>query len=141
MSGPFLYDDGPEPLHTGAPRRSGKLLLLIFGGTVLAAVLMVVALPLVKGTAEEQALESAEVFLAALQQGDTETAYQLLCEEERQRLEEDEVAAAYLAGREGRAYGPEEDGGIVRVRVAWDDGSDTPYLVVNEDGPRVCGSG
>ena len=31
-SGPFLYDDGPAPLHTGTPRRSGKLLVAIFGG-------------------------------------------------------------------------------------------------------------
>ena len=23
-NGPFLYDEGPEPLHTGTPRRSGK---------------------------------------------------------------------------------------------------------------------
>jgi hypothetical protein len=141
MTGPFLYDDDPAPLHTGTPRRRSGLLLAIFGGTVVLAVLMVVGLPLLKGTGEERALEAAEVFLAALQQGDTETAYQLLCEEERERLGVDEVSEAYLAGREGRVYGPEEDGGIVRVRVAWDDGSDTPYLVVNENGPRVCGSG
>ena len=139
MSGPFLYDDDPAPLHTGAPRRSGKLLALIFGATVLAAVLMVVALPLVKGTPEEQARESAGVFLAALQQGDTETAHHLLCKEERDRLEEADVAAAYLVGEQGRVAGAEEDGGTAQVRVAWDDGTETAYVVVNENGPRICG--
>ena len=50
-NGPFLYDEGPEPIHTGAPRRRQGLLLWIFGGTALVAVLMVVLLPLVKGSA------------------------------------------------------------------------------------------
>jgi hypothetical protein len=140
-SGPFLYDEGPAPLHTGTPRRRSGLLLAIFGGTVVVAVLMVLALFLLKGSAEDQAEEAAGVFMAALEQGDTETAHELLCDEERARLQAEDVAAAYLAGREGRVYGAETDGGIVRVRVAWDDGADTPWVVVNEDGPRICGSG
>jgi hypothetical protein len=140
-SGPFLYDEGPAPLHTGTPRRRSGLLLAIFGGTVVVAVLMVLALFLLKGSAEDQAEEAAGVFMAALEQGDTETAHELLCDEERARLQAEDVTAAYLAGREGRVYGAEADGGIVRVRVAWDDGADTPWVVVSEDGPRVCGSG
>ena len=64
--GPFLYEDGPEPLHTGSPRRSGKLLVLVFGATALVAVLMVVLLPLVKGSAGDQSREVVQVFLAAL---------------------------------------------------------------------------
>jgi hypothetical protein len=47
-TGPFLYDEGPEQLHTGTPRRSGKLLVLVFGATAVVAVLMAVLLPLVK---------------------------------------------------------------------------------------------
>ena len=137
--GPFLYDDGPEPLHTGAPRRSGKLLVAIFGGTVVVAVLMVLALPFVRGTGEEQARQSVGVFLAALEQGDTTTAYELLCAEERGRIEEDDVASTYLAGGNGRVTGAEEDGGTVQVRIAWDDGTDTTVDVVNEDGARICG--
>jgi hypothetical protein len=137
--GPFLYDDGPEPLHTGAPRRSGKLLVAIFGGTALVAVLMVVALPFVRGTGEEQARQSVGVFLAALEQGDTTTAYELLCAEERGRIGEDDVASTYLVGGSGRVADAEENGGKVQVRIAWDDGATTTVDVVNEDGARVCG--
>ncbi len=139
MSGPFLYDDEPTPLHTGTPRRSGKLLVAIFGGTVVVAVLMVLVLPLVRGTAEEQARESVGVFLAALEQGDTTTAHELLCQEEAARLAEDEVAAAYGVADGGRVAGAEEDGATVRVRIAWDDGTATTVDVVNEDGARLCG--
>ena len=139
MTGPFLYDDGPEPLHTGAPRRSGKLLVAIFGGTVVVAVLMVLALPFVRGTGEEQARQSVGVFLAALEQGDITTAYELLCAEERGRIEEGDVVSTYLAGETGRVAGAEEDGGTVQVRIAWDDGTATTVDVVNEDGARICG--
>ena len=137
--GPFLYDDGPEPLHTGAPQRSGKLLVAIFGGTVVVAVLMVGLLYLVKGSPDEQAREVAGVFLAALEQGDTETAYELLCAEERGRIDEDDVAATYLVGGNGRVAGAEENDGRVQVSIAWDDGTATTVDVVNEEGARVCG--
>src|SRR4051794_9762829 len=99
MTGPFLYDDDPAPLHTGTPRRSGKLLVLVFGATVVAAVLMVLLLPLIKGSAEDQAREVTGVFLAALDKGDTETAYGLLCEDERARIAPGDVAAEYLDGK------------------------------------------
>src|SRR3954465_13515411 len=107
-TGPFLYDEGPAPLHTGTPRRRPWLLLAIFGGTALVAVLMVVALPLLKGSADEQARESVGVFLAALGKGGTETAHGLLCDDERARLAPDEVAGAYLAGEGGYVVGTEE---------------------------------
>ncbi|MCW2635797.1 MAG: hypothetical protein JWQ99_2164 [Blastococcus sp.] len=143
MSGPFLYDDDPAPLHTGTPRRRGGLLLAIFGGTVVAAVLMVFALPLINGTAEEQARESAGVFVAALEKGDIETAHGLLCEGERGHLGPDDVAAAYLVGDGGQVVGAEEadvDGtSVQKVRVSWNDGSGSTLTVVREDGPRVCG--
>jgi hypothetical protein len=142
-TGPFLYDDDPAPLHTGTPRRSGKLLVAIFGGTAVVAVLMVAALPLVKGTGAEQARESVGVFLAALEQGDTTTAHQLLCAEERGRVTEADVAATYVGGERGRVTGVEGaavDGETVQqVRIAWDDGSFTTVDVINEEGPRVCG--
>jgi hypothetical protein len=142
--GPFLYDDDPAPLHTGTPRRSGKVLVLIFGATVLVAVLMVVLLPLIKGSGEEQSREVVEVFLAALDQDDTETAYQLLCEEERAQVAPDEIAARYGVaaggGEVGAAAEAEVDGESVReVAVEWSDGTSTEFVVVNADGPHVCG--
>src|SRR5215218_10503997 len=97
-TGPFLYDEGPEQLHTGTPRRSGKLLVLVFGATAVVAVLMAVLLPLVKGSPDDQAREVTGVFLAALDKGDTETAHQLLCDDERARLDPDEVSGEYIAG-------------------------------------------
>jgi hypothetical protein len=142
--GPYLYDDDPEPLHTGAPRRRTGLLLGVFGGTAVLAVLMVVALPLVKGSAQDQAREAAGVFVAALQHGDTETAYQLLCDEERARLKPGDVAGAYLGSGSGRVVGSTEAeaGGatVQRVRIRWAEGPATDVDVVNESGPHVCGS-
>jgi hypothetical protein len=142
-TGPFLYDDEPAPLHTGTPRRRSGLLLAIFGGTAVLAVLMVLALPLVKGSAEEQARESAGVFLAALEKGDTGTAQELLCEQERARLDEDEVARTYLSGEGGKVVGSAEaevDGEPAQeVRVEWDGGSRSTLIVVRDGGPRVCG--
>ncbi|HEX2073590.1 MAG TPA: hypothetical protein VHF92_07380 [Geodermatophilus sp.] len=145
--GPYLYDDGPAPLHTGTPRQRNGLLLGLLGGTVAVAVGMAVALPLVKGTAEEQAREVAGVFLAALEQGDTETAFELLCEEERARLGADRFQAEYRQPGTGRVVDASEgevDGEPVqRVEVRWEDGGTTrtsTLTVVNEDGPRVCGT-
>jgi hypothetical protein len=143
-TGPFLYDDEPAPLHTGTPRRRQGLLLAVFGGTVVLAVLMVVALPLFKGSAEDQAREAAGVFLSALNQGDTETAHQLLCDAERARLAQDEVEAAYAGEGVGEVEGAEEttvDGEPAqRVLVGWADGATTELVVVNEGGPHICGT-
>jgi hypothetical protein len=142
--GPFLYDDDPEQLHTSTPRRRQGLLLWVFGGTVLVAVLMVVFLPLLTGSPGDQSKEVVQVFLAALDKGDNETAHQLLCEKERADLTPDDVAGRYLGG-EGTgqvvgASGGEVDGAPVqRVQVDWADGSSTEFTVINSDGPHVCG--
>jgi hypothetical protein len=138
-SGPFLYDDDPAPLHTGTPRRRPALLLAIFGGTAAFAVLMVVLMTVVRGSGDEQAQEVAGVFLKALAQDDTQTAHELLCQEERIRLSPEEVAGAYL--REGTPeLGPVRDDGDARlVPVQWSDGTTTELTVIGENGPRVCG--
>ncbi|SDC93896.1 hypothetical protein SAMN05660690_3026 [Geodermatophilus telluris] len=152
MSGPYLYDDGPEALHTGRPRSRNGFIVALLGGTAAVAVAAVVALPLVKGSAEEQAREVVGVYLAALEAGDTETAGELLCEAERDRATEQGLAA----GERAREYVPFGTGEVVgvrpgeldgqdaqEVRVRWDDGADraeTTLTVVLEDGPRVCGS-
>jgi hypothetical protein len=138
--GPFLYDDGPEPLHTGAPQRSGKWLVLIFGGTALFAVLMVVVSLLVRGSGADQAREVAGVFVAALSQEDTETAYLLLCQEERNRLAPEDLAGAYLGQGEAEIGTPVEDGDARLVPVEWSDGGTSVLTVVGEDGVRICGT-
>jgi hypothetical protein len=142
--GPFLYDEGPEALHTGTPRRSGKYLVLIFGATVLLAVLSVVLLPILKGSAGDQSREAVQVFLAALHKGDTETAYQLLCEKERAAVSPDDVAARYVVGDgPGKVVGTSDataDGAPAqRVRVEWPDRSLSRFTVINSEGPHVCG--
>jgi hypothetical protein len=138
-TGPYLYDDDPAPLHTGTPRRRPALLLAIFGGTAAFAVLMVVLMTVVRGSGDEQAQEVAGVFLKALAQDDTQTAHELLCQEERIRLSPEEVAGAYL--REGTPeLGPVRDDGDARlVPVQWSDGTTTELTVIGENGPRVCG--
>lgn len=140
-TGPYLYDDDPAPLHTGTPRRRQGLLLALLAGTVLVAVGMVAALFLVKGSPAEQAREVAGVFLSALEQGDVETAHQLLCQAERAEVPPGDLAAAYLAETPGRVAGVEAGGeGELRVRVSWADGSTAEWTVVGESGPRVCGT-
>jgi len=143
-TGPFLYDEGPEPLHTGSPRRSGKYLVLIFGATILLAVLAVVILPLVKGSAGDQSRQAVQVFLAALSKNDTETAYDLLCDQERAAVKPADVAARYVVGGgPGKVVGASEAqaGGAPaeNVRVRWADGSLSRFTVVNSNGPHVCG--
>jgi hypothetical protein len=144
MSGPYLYDEGPEPLHTGTPRRSNGLILWIFGGTAALAVAMVVALPLVKGGGDEQAREVAGVFLAALEAGDTETSGDLLCEAERDSGDVADVLSAYEHPGTGEVVGVAEgrlgDQDSREVRVRWDDGEEATLTVVLEDGPRICGT-
>jgi len=142
-TGPYLYDEGPEPLHTGEGRRRGRLLVVILLGTVLAAVAAAVALPLVKGTAGEQSTQAAQVFFAALQQGDTETAYGLLCTDERARLKPEQVAAEYLQPGTPTIEKATDAGTTERVTVRWSDGgavTRTFLTVVNEDGAHVCGT-
>jgi hypothetical protein len=139
MTGPYLYDDGPAPLHTGTPRRANGLLLWIFGGTAAFAVLMVVLTLVLKGSGEEQAQEVAGVFLAALAQDDTETAHQLLCQDERIRLSAEEIAGAYLGEGAGDVGDSREVDGERHVTVEWSDGTTSELTVIGEDGPRICG--
>ena len=142
--GPYLYDDDPAPLHNGTPRPARALILAVIGGTVAVAVGMAVGLPLVKGSPEEQAREVTGVFLAALAQDDLETAYGLLCDEERIRLLPQAVPTEYAAGGSGEITGTiadEVDGAPVqRVEVAWSDGTTSTLTVVSEQGSRVCGT-
>ena len=140
VDGPYLYDDDPTPLHTGTPRSRQGLLVAILAATVLVAVGMVAALFLVKGSPEEQAQEVAGVFLSALQQSDTETAHQLLCQAERATLSPASVLPTYLAETPGRVVGAAAAGdGQLRVEVRWADSRTTEWTVVSEDGPRICG--
>ena len=142
--GPFLYDDDPAPLHTGTPRRRQGLLIALLLGTVVVAVAMVAALVLVKGTPDEQGREVVSVFLAALEEQDIETAHGLLCEAERARIAPEGVAGEYLATGDGRIVGADEgerDGRDVQhVRVRWTDGTESAFVVLSEDGPRICGT-
>ncbi len=145
MSGPYLYDDDPQPLHAGAGRSRKGLLLAIGGGTVAVAVGAVLALNLVQGSPEEQVQQVAGVFTQALAAGDEETAWGLLCDAEQARLDPDQVAGAYLrAGTPevGAASRAELDGVQARtVPVRWDDGgtiTTTRLTLVAEDGPKVC---
>jgi hypothetical protein len=140
--GPYLYDEGPEALHTGTPRSRRGLLTAVFVATVAVALLMVVLLPLVTGSASGQATQVTTVFLKALAAKDTETAYGLLCDTERQRLTPEQVAGAYLGPTPGTV------GGVTEVRqgsttteqvdVRWADGSGSRYTLVNQSGPRIC---
>ena len=142
--GPYLYDDGPAPLHTGTPRSARGLILAVLGGTVAVAVAMAIGLPLAKGSPQEQAREVTGVFLDALAQGDVDTAQQLLCEQERARVAPEQVAAEYAPGGTGRITGTtaaEVDGDPVQqVAVHWSDGSSSTLTVVSQDGARTCGT-
>lgn len=140
-TGPFLYDDDPAPLHTGAPQRSGKVLVLILGGSVLVAFVVVLLSIVLRGTAGEQSTEVTGVFFAALAADDLETAYGLLCEEERARLEPGEVAGEYLGDGAPELGEPGRDGDVRLVPVRWADGATSEVAVVGEDGPRICGIG
>lgn len=141
VNGPFLYDDGPEPLHTGTPRRRPALLLAIFGGTTIVAVLMVLVLPLVQGSPGDQAKQAVGVFLAALHQGDTTTAYQLLCAKEQARLKAGDIPEAYTGSATGTVTGVHDDpdGKTQQVDVRWSDGGTSRIAVVPEGGAHVCG--
>jgi hypothetical protein len=141
--GPFLYDDGPSSLHTGTPRSRRGLLLVLFGATIVVAVLMVVTLPLIKGTPAKQARDSVNVFLQALAAGDTETTHQMLCAAEQARLPAADVAGAYGGALPGRVAGSTESqaGGntVEKVTVRWADGHTARITVIGENGPHLCG--
>jgi hypothetical protein len=143
-TGPYLYDEGPEALHTGTPRRRRGLISALLVSTLAVAILMVVLLPVVTGSATAKAKEVTGVFLKALAAKDTETAYGLLCDRERQRLSAGQVAGAYLGATPGtvRAAAQTERNGTTTetVDVRWADGRTSRYTLVNESGPHICGT-
>jgi len=147
VQGPFLYDDGPAPLHTGAGRNRNGTLIALIGATVLVAVLMVGGMVLFKGTAADQAEEVAGVFTKALVAGDTETAYDLICDDERGRITPDQLAGEYLQPGTPVVTGSRgvriDDSPVRYVQVRWDDGgasTTTELTVVPEGGTKVCGT-
>ena len=143
-TGPFLYDDEPAPLHTGTGRRRNGLLLALLLGTVAVAIGMVAAIVLVKGSPAEQSEEAVGVFLAALDNGDRETAYGLLCEEVRAGTDAGEVPPEYRIPTPAEVVGSERtelDGApVFEVEVRSEDGTTASFTVVNQDGPHLCGT-
>ena len=146
-TGPFLYDDDPAPIHTGTPRNRNGTLIALLSATVLVAVLMVGGLVFFKGTGTRQAEEVAGVFTQALAAGDTETAYGLICDDERARITPDQLAGEYLHPGIPEVTGlrrAEVDGAPVQyVQVRWDDAgtsSTTELTIVPEGGTKVCGT-
>jgi hypothetical protein len=141
-NGPYLYDDDPAPLHTGTPRSGNRLVLVLMLGTVFVAIGSVIAMYVVRGTPDERAQEVVGVFVAALTADDTETAHELLCEDEQARLSPDEVAEAYLGappGEVGDVHDDESGNGPKHVEVRWDDGSTSELVVTADGGRRICG--
>lgn len=146
-TGPFLYDEDPQPMHAGPGRSRQGLLLALGAGTVAVAVGAVVALNALQGSPDEQVEQVADVFTQAVVAGDSETAWGLLCDAEQARIDPGEVAADYLqAGvpEVGAVTETELDGVQARlVRVRWDDDgavTTTELTLVAENGPRVCGA-
>jgi hypothetical protein len=146
-NGPFLYDDDPAPLHTGPGRNRNGTLIALLSATVLIAVLMVAGMVLFKGTASDQAEEVAGVFTKALAAGDTETAYGLICDDERARITPDQLAGEYLHPGTPEVTGSRgdrvDDEPVRYVQVRWDDGGaavSTELTVVPEGGTKVCGT-
>ncbi len=145
--GPFLYDDDPAPLHTGTGRNRNGTLIALLSATVLIALLMVGGMVLFKGTASDQAEEVAGVFTRALAAGDTETAYELICDDERARITPDQLAGEYLHPGTPEVTGSRgdrvDDEPVRYVHVRWDDGGatvTTELTVVPEGGTKVCGT-
>lgn len=141
--GPFLYDDAPEPLHTGAPRRRNWTVLSILIATAVLAILAVVGLPLVSGSAAKQSKQAVGVFFAAMSKGDTETTYGLLCDAERARIKPEQVVAEYGGPGTGQVQGTTSatDAGkpAQKVTVRWSDGETARLTVINQSGPHICG--
>jgi len=143
-TGPYLYDEGPEAIHTGTGRRRRGLLTLIFLGATILAILAVIVLTVFNGTATGKAKEVTGVFLKAMAAKDLETGYGLLCDSERQRLKPGQVAGAYLGatpGTVGKAAEITRNGTTTEtVDVRWADGRTSRYTLVNQDGPHICGT-
>ena len=143
MTGPYLYDDDPAPLHTGTPRTRNWSIVILLALTVLLAVGTVAGMYVFRGSPADEAEERARVFVAALGADDLETASGLLCEEERDGRTAEEALEPYGAaagGTVGEAREDEVDGGPVQVvPVRAGDGTTAELLLVPEGGPKVCG--
>jgi len=145
-TGPYLYDDGPAPLHTGTPRSRNGLIIGLLVGTVVAALAMVGAMILVSGTSSDQAENTASVFAQAVTADDSETAYGLLCDDERARLSPAQTMTTYAHAGTPKVTGSREAGSDARrlVSVRWSGaggGATTHLVVVPEGGGKVCGLG
>jgi hypothetical protein len=142
--GPLLYSEGPEELHTGTPRSRRGLIAAIVIGTVALAMIAGALLPLLKGSATGQATQVTTVFLKAMAAKDAETAYGLLCDAERGRISPDQMASTFLGPTPGKVVGAAQvrhNGTTTEtVDVRWADGSTSRYTLVNESGPRICGT-
>ncbi|QXG75547.1 hypothetical protein KUM42_17315 [Modestobacter sp. L9-4] len=146
-AGPFLYDDGPAPLHTGAPRQRNGLIIGLLGGTVVFSVAMVVLMTLWSGNGADQSRQVATVFTSALSQGDLTTSYALICDDVRAAVPPDQLAAQYLhpgvpqvTGAESSEY---EGSPAELITVRWDDAGSvttTVLTLVPEGGTKVCGT-
>ena len=142
-NGPFLYDDDPAPLHTGAPRGRKLSIVLILVLTALAAVGTVVGMYVFRGSPAEEAEVRAGVFVAALTADDVETASGLLCEEARRGLSVEEALEPYsgvAGGTVGRAHEAGVDGEPAQlIPVDVGDGTTIELVLIPEGGPKVCG--
>jgi hypothetical protein len=146
-TGPFLYDDGPAPLHTAEPRQRNGLVLGLLGGTALFSVTMVVLMNVWSGDGADQSREVATVFTAALSQGDLTTSYALICDDVRAAVPPDQLAAEYLQPGTPQVTGTQsseyEGAPAELVTVRWDDAgtvTTTELTLVPEGGTKVCGT-
>jgi hypothetical protein len=141
-SGPYLYDDNPEPLHTGTPRNRNWSIVALLVVTVLLAVGTVVGMYVFRGSPSDEAQERAHVFLAALAADDSETAAALLCEKAREGRTDDQAIEPYAAlssATAGKAREVEEDGKPVVIVPVAGGGTSTELVLIPEGGPKVCG--
>ena len=143
LSGPYLYDDDPAPLHTGTPRNRNWSIVILLVLTVLLAVGTVAGMYLFRGSPESEAEEVAGVFVAALAAGDDETASGLLCEELRTGEAADGALDPFRGPGDGTVGEAREertdDGPVIVVPGRYDDGASAEFVLVPEGGPRVCG--
>jgi hypothetical protein len=142
MNGPYLYDDGPAPLHTGTPRNRNWTIVVLLALTVLLAVGTVVGIYVFRGSPESEAKQVAGVFVAALAAGDDRTASGLLCEDIRNGRDAATALDDYRDGP-GTVGTPTEerrgDSPVMVVPVRYGDGTKAELLLVPEGGPKVCG--
>jgi hypothetical protein len=141
-NGPYLYDEDPEPLHTGTPRNRNWSIVVVLALTVLLAVGTVVGMYVFRGSPSDEAEERAGVFVAALAADDVETASALLCEELRDAATDDEALEPYTGlagGTVGEAREEDLDGGPILVVPVRAGGTTAELVLIPEGGPKVCG--